>query len=94
MYITNTLTGKKYDIKMGTIPERKFFRVSNGWEAGAIDKMYFENEAEYKLHRVLEDNPRLTSHRGVLISKVEMLGRNWESFQDWVQDPTSASMSF
>lgn len=70
MHITNKLTSKQYDIKIGTLPELKIFRVANGWDGGAIDKMYFENEAEYKLHRVLEDNPQLSTHRRVQISSV------------------------
>ena len=46
MNITNKLTGEVYDYKVGSLDERKFIRVMDGFNCGNNEKLFFETEIE------------------------------------------------
>ena len=92
MNIVNTLTKEKYDYKIGSIDERKFTRVIDAVNNG--EKMFFENEIQYKLYRIIEDNNHLEKYKPLLIEKSDWLERNWDSFLDWVNNPSVNFIQF
>tara|TARA_B100000780_G_C20848737_1_gene337306 strand:+ start:320 stop:604 length:285 start_codon:yes stop_codon:yes gene_type:complete len=91
MNIINTLTGEVYNYKVGSVDEKKFIKVMDGLNCGNNEKMYFETEIEYKIYRVISDNKQLEQYKSVLISKQQLIKNNWDSFIDWVDNPTKSS---
>ena len=92
MNIVNTLTKEKYDYKIGSLDERKFTRVIDAVNTG--EKMFFENEIQYKLFKIIRDNDHLEKYKTLLIQKSDWLERNWDAFLDWVDDPSSNFIQF
>jgi len=91
MQIINALTEQRYPIHVGTLGERKFIRVGDGYSPGAPDKKFFESEGEYKIYKILLENPKLEQYKTVMVNRVKHINSNWEEFTKWVTDPGSST---
>tara|TARA_B100001769_G_scaffold47332_1_gene33797 strand:- start:94 stop:462 length:369 start_codon:yes stop_codon:yes gene_type:complete len=63
-YIVNAVTGDKYDFKVGSIDEKRFWRVIVPFTKDGVTnsvKLFYENPKEYQFHRdvYIEPNDKI-----------------------------------
>ncbi len=91
MRIVNSLTGDIYLDSVGTKEEKNYFRVANCHDPQEVDKMFFLNKGEYRIHRALRENPKLAQYKHIMINRVNHINNNWEEFEKWVVSPGGSS---
>lgn len=91
MRIINSLTGEIYSANVGSKEEKNFFTVANCHDPEVVDKMYYLNKEEYRVHRALRENPKLAQYKHIMINRVTHINNNWQEFEKWVVNPGGSS---